>query len=372
MADPLCPGLYELLKLEFGDVAIANEGASLDAQPRWDPVLGRIEWDVQSAGEYYRVNCPYCTDDRKRLWFNHCYGQVDQETGRTANWMVVCYNEGCLQGNDRRAVENREDLEIRLFRRMQSRSRNDFLTVRPGRPEDNGPPPPAELPGEVVTLDLLSSGHPAVAYVAERGYDPYKLGRKYGVGFCARAFEYRQAQGRLIIPIVQDGVLVGWQGRFVGDTDFKRCNVQKYYNLPGMKRSKMLYNWDRARRGRVLVIVEGVTSVWTVGDAGMALLGKTFSAYQKARIESLAGEDDRPRLLVLMLDPDVEENYKGAQKLASAFGDILIPFAKRGGASLRVRLPKGKDPGNYSHEAIWDMIYATGDVQGVDVDGFLD
>jgi hypothetical protein len=73
-----------------------------------------------------------------------------------------------------------------------------------------------------------------------------------------------------------------------------------------------------------------------------------------------------------MLDPDVEENYKGAQKLASAFGDILIPFAKRGGASLRVRLPKGKDPGNYSHEAIWDMIYATGDVQGVDVDGFLD
>jgi hypothetical protein len=373
MDNPLVPGLYELLRQEFGDVGIANEGESAgDIHPRWDPVTGRLEWDLDNGGEYYKVSCPYCLDGRQRLWFHHLYGQLDEVTGDTANWLVVCYNEGCLQGSDRRARDNREDLEIRLFRRMGSHNRNVHLTVLPGKPADDGPPAPAYLPGEIVYLDDLPARHPAVAYMTHRGYDPVKLGIKYEVGVCTRSMDYPQARGRIIIPIIMDETLVGWQGRYIGDLDWKEANVRKYYNLPGMKRRKLLYNWDRFRRSRILVLVEGVTGVWAVGDAGAALLGKTISAPQKVLIHHLLTHDDRPRLLVLMLDPDVDNDYRSAQKLAMVFSDMRATFEKRGGAAFRVQLPPGTDPGDYAHDAIWERIYAAGDAHGVDVTAFLD
>lgn len=373
MAGPLCPGLYELLRLEFGEVGIANEGESAGAvTPRWDPYTGRVEWDISVAGEYYKVSCPYCLDGRQRLWFHHLYGQLDESTGHTANWLVVCYNEGCLQGQDRRARDNREDLELRLFRRALGRNRNTYLAILPGQTPDEGPPAPASLPGEIAYLDELPARHPAVAYLAGRGYDPVKLGIKHEVGVCTRSALYPQARGRIIVPIVMDDILVGWQGRYVGDLPWKDANVRKYYNLPGMKRRKLLYNWDRASRGRVLVLVEGVTGVWTVGDAGVALLGKTISAPQRVRVHDLLTRDPRPRLLVLLFDPDVEHDPRSAQKLAAVFSDMRVTFEKRGGRAFRVQLPPGTDPGDYPHDAIWEEIYTAGDAHGVDVADFID
>jgi len=64
---PLCPGLYDLLRREFGEVTIANEGEEIVATQRWNPVERRTELDMIQPGEYYRVNCPYCADGRKRL-----------------------------------------------------------------------------------------------------------------------------------------------------------------------------------------------------------------------------------------------------------------------------------------------------------------
>ena len=315
-------------------------------------------------------NCPYCGDGRQRLWFHYCYGQKDG-TGRTVNWLVNCYNEGCLSGHDRRAVENRQDLEIRLFNAEMSNSeRGLLLGLRPGRKTDDGPLTEIALPGKVTTLDQLPPDHEAVQYIEDRGYDAAKLGRKYGLCYCRKAFEFSQVQGRIIIPIEMDGQLVGWQARYVGELSWTACGVRKYYNLPGMKKRKMLYNWDRASKGRIVVVVEGVTGVWTVGDAATALLGKSITAYQMAKLARLATIDDQPRCLVLLLDPDADLDHKDKCRLDLAFGELKRTYGKTGGGAVRIHLPKGKDPGNFDHETIWDMIYTTGDAMGIDIAGF--
>jgi hypothetical protein len=374
MAGPLCPGLYELLRRAFGDVLIANEGEEVViGGRRWNANYGRAEWDIVQSGEYYRVNCPYCGDGRKRLWFHYCYGQLDDEDGgRIINWMVNCYNEGCLSGHDRRAVENRQDLEIRLFSaEMSTVERSRLLATQPGNRSDNEPLVEVILPGRVTRLDELPSSHEAVRYIEDRGYDAGKLGRKYGLCYCRKAFEFSQVQGRLIIPIEMDGQLVGWQARYVGELNWSACGVRKYYNLPGMKKRKMLYNWDRASQGRIIVVVEGVTGVWTVGDPTVALLGKSITAYQMNRLAHLTLRDDKPRCLVLMLDPDADQDYKERRRLDLAFTNLMNSYNKTGGAAVRVHLPKGKDPGNFDHETIWDMIYAAGDDVGVDIASFI-
>ena len=368
---PLCPGLYELLRREFGDIGIANEGDEfVPGERRYNAVADRMERDVIYAGEYYTANCPYCGDTRKRLWFNHTYGQRDED-GRIINWRVLCYNEGCLSGHDRRAVENREDLEIRLFNAEMSAAERSFnLTILPGKHGDDGPLVEVAMPGRVTTLDLLPPDHEAVEYIEDRGYDAPRLGRKYGVCHCRKAFDFSQAQGRIIIPIVMGGQMVGWQGRYVGELDWSACGVRKYYNLPGMKKRKMLYNWDRASQGGVVVVVEGVTSVWTLGDSATALLGKSITAHQMQKLVELPLIGERPRCLVLMLDPDADQDHKDRRRLDLAFSSLTNVYLKTGGATVRVHLPKGKDPGNFDHETIWDMIYNAGDAVGVDVAGF--
>jgi hypothetical protein len=76
------------------------------------------------------------------------------------------------------------------------------------------------------------------------------------------------------------------------------------------------------------------------------------------------------RCLVLMLDPDADQDHKERKRLDLAFGNLAASYAKTGGAAVRVHLPKGKDPGNFDRETIWDMIYTTGDAMGVDIAGF--
>jgi hypothetical protein len=368
---PLCPGLYELLRRAFGEITIANEGEEVVIASRhWNSVEKRMEWDIIQSGEYYRVNCPYCGDSRQRLWFHYCYGSLDDD-GRTINWLVNCYNEGCLSGRDRRAVENRQDLEIRLFRaEMSAGERNLLLATRPGNRSDEGPLVAVEMPGRVIRLDELSFDHQAVRYIEDRGYDAAKLGRKYGLCYCRKAFEFSQVQGRLVVPIEMEHQLVGWQARYIGELNWSACGVRKYYNLPGMKKRRILYNWDRASQGRIIVVVEGVTGVWTVGDAAVALLGKSITAHQMFRLASLTAYSSEPRCLVLMLDPDADQDYKEQRRLALAFTSLGNSYAKTGGAAVRVHLPHGKDPGNFDYETIWNLIYAAGDAKGIDIASF--
>jgi hypothetical protein len=128
-------------------------------------------------------------------------------------------------------------------------------------------------PGCMIPLDHLPSDHHAVMYLQRRGYDPVLLAEFWGVAYCAYS-AFKGLRGRLYVPISQNSILVGWQGRWPGDLDWDAKGISKYYTMPGLRKGQLLYNLDLARQQPLVVVCEGVTDVWSVGSAGVALFGK--------------------------------------------------------------------------------------------------
>lgn len=344
MFRPLCPELYGRLETVFGDVRISNPGEELvvQAAPRLlSPWSEDSHYEIISAGEYYLVDCPYCGDTRKRLEINHRWAKFPA--------LAHCFNEPCLTRPWRM-----DELRMRVL----GRARPFEQRVNPGTREAAtlGPVAP---PGRVLPLSALPPGHPACGYVRGRGFDPAYLAAQFGVGFCEAVDNPRHQLlvGRLYCPAVMRGELVGWQGRYLGDLDWKRAGLPKYFTMPGMPKRLTLYNYDRAARYPLVVVREGVTDVWATGPYAVALLGKSVTQWQ---IQLLAkGWAGKP--VVLGLDGGVDPTAD------PRFQDLKLAVEHMGGTLVVQRLPDDLDPGELSPEANWDFIYAACATAGVRV-----
>lgn len=333
---PLNEPLYHALKERFGSVIVANEGFGMNAVKMPHPITGRMTTVISAAGEYYRVCCPHCRDGRHRLWFNHFYGQGNQFTGRPETWLVICYNQHCIDSPGRR-----QQLEYMILGMRNRPARNQVLSIGSGLSSEPRQLAQVEPPGELVQLQYLPAEHPARLYLIARGYDPDYLGTAFNICYCQQASShYRPAQSRIVIPILMGGVLVGWQCRYVGDADWK--TVPKYYGRPNMPKKLMLYNVDVAEQMPFVVVVEGAPSVWKIGAPAVALLGKTLSAAQQMLLRKWSGKP-----VVLILDPDAREEMEG----------ILNELVRLGTSPIvPIYLPEGMDPGDLTHEANVNMI----------------
>jgi hypothetical protein len=338
---PLNPTLYRALLREFGKVLVADEGAEMVATYHRDPD-GRTRMSVVSAGEYYRINCPFCVDLRFRLWINHRWGVRDPRTGTRNRWLAICFNENCLASE-----ENRLDLIERTswYQRGAGAGR---VAVLAGRVVDAGQR--IALPRDFVPLDQLPKDHPARRYVRGRGFDPDRLARLWGVGFSEREAFCLSSVGRLVIPVYKphEGKFVcwGWQARAVVEEQWGR-----YFTAPGLKKSHLLYGLERAVKGAGPVLVcEGATDVWRAGGNAVALLGHYASEEQVCLLRKYF--PGRP--LAVALDPDAHADARAlVEKLRSArAGSLLNPD---GAPVALVPLLAGKDPGDCGHKELWAL-----------------
>jgi hypothetical protein len=327
---PLNPSLYAVLNQRFYHVTIADEGSAMIKSYclRYD---GSQMLRPHSAGEYYRINCPFCNDTRQRLWINHLWGVYDPETKTYNRWLAICYNEGCL--SDPENLEQLIHWTDHYYRR--ARARQVVVT------EGSAPPPgkPVALPPDFVCLHDLPQDHPAVQYVMERKFNPEELSKTWGIGFSLQACSWSPL-GRLLIPIFRGSKVAleyfGWQARALVPND-----DPKYYTAHGLKKSQVLYGLHRVTEKGPAIIVEGPTDAWRVGRNAIALLGKTASSEQLKLIrEHLVG-----RPLVVMLDSDAESEARHlVEQLASQRRRSLLRTD-----SARVvlaELPPGLDPGD--------------------------
>ncbi len=347
MSQPLNPLLYERLREEFGEVAISHPGVEASMTLTSD-MNGRQRLQMITSGEYYLASCPFCNDTRKRLWVNHRWGAPDDQTGTSNLWLAICYNEQCL------SIPGRpQELYERVYGFKNLKLRGQQIVILPGRVDD-GVLTKAELPGEVIKLeDLPLSSHPCT-YLKSRGYDPHELGREFNLSYCVNALpEYPTAHGRIVIPVMMNGDMVGWQCRYVGDVDWKLAKIPKYYNKPGMAGRLMLYNYDNALKSDHVVVCEGPSDVWTMGSSAVCLMGKNASP-QQLMLLSTGWEGGT---IIVLLDGDAE---KDSTKL---YNRIQEHFR---GATIRVTLPDGKDPGDFSREMMWEFISVEASRQGVD------
>ena len=341
----LCPELYARLLATCGSVVIANQGESMAHISAWDAGRRSYYTQVMHSGEYYRVNCPFCNDTKHRLWVNHMYNQPDA-SGRSMRFLATCYNEDCLSD-----FENWRRFNDALygFRNAADRRRQPFY-VRAGTVIETNPGP-AQMPGRCEPISSLYPEHPAVRYmVGDRRYTMAKLA-KYNISYCASALpQYREAQNRIVFPIFMEGILVGWQCRYIGSANWGV--TPKYYGLPGMRKRTMLYNFDNARDKPFVVVVEGPTDVHAIGDTAVAVMGKHLSRYQISRLVDTW--DLKP--IILIFDPDAREEMRASLNDLANIGRNPV---------VEVELPDGFDPGDYDQATIHNIIHARARERGV-------
>lgn len=344
--DPLNPTLYALLEHKFGEVRIANAGleAQFDLQP--DPLSpGKYQKRCFQSGEYYTICCPFCHDQGHRLWVNYRYGsEYREKTQRRSNThLAICYRRNCLSEPGR--SRQFEDLVFGQNKRFMPK-----MAIRAAI--EDAPPPVVESPGEIVPLTDLPADHPAVAYLVSRGFNPNELTTNFGVGVCVAPSKdrFRLVAGRIYIPVTYNTELVGWQARSAGEPKFG----PKYFNSPGMQKSRVLYNFDVASQQPLVVIVEGVPSVWRIGAPAVCLFGKTMSAWQRMTIATTWV--DKPVFLLLDNDAQTEIEQAVAQLCEHALK--IVP----------VLLPDSRDPADYSRAELHELLTSSAEAVGVAAD----
>jgi DNA primase len=135
--------------------------------------------------------------------------------------------------------------------------------------------------------------------------------------------------------------------------------MPKYYNSPGMQKSQVLYNYDRALDMPAVVVVEGVPSVWRIGRAAVCLFGKTLSAWQCNTLST--AWSGKP--VFFMLDNDAQIEIDSAVTELCRHGVNVVP----------VILPDSRDPADYSRAELRDILRAAAEAVEVKVDmSFMD
>lgn len=339
-SDPINPLLYRLLVHKFGSVKIANEGGAAYVQSLPDPLRpGRYMDRASSWGEYYCIRCPFCNDTANKLWVNHLYGADYAFNRRTHTYLAVCYKNGCLENRGNR--EQLEDMIFGTYRKTKAK-----FPLKPVSGEFVAQP--IAPPGAIDLLTMLPDNHPAITYLKSRDFDPAELEQRFGVGLCRTADTARVElmAGRIYIPIMQAGELLGWQGRATNDHQ-----RPKYFNAPDAKKSRLLYNYDVAAARPFVVLVEGVPSVWRIGCAAVCPFGKSLSHMQQEKI----ARTWRDKPIFVLFDFNAQADTEHA----------CLQLQQHKLRAVPVILPDERDPADYAREEIISLICATARAAGV-------
>lgn len=187
----------------------------------------------------------------------------------------------------------------------------------------------------------ISMGKSAVAkamqnYVKRRGFDIKTLS-KIGVGYCTTGNLF----GYLIIPFFYNGELRYYNARQVIGSGPRYNNPSK--DITGLGKEFLIFNYDALFMYRSIFICEGAINALTLGERGIALMGKAFSRYQVNQIIKSPCEH-----VIILLDPDAKEYaYKLGLELAH-FKKVKV-----------VILPEGKDVNDLGRSETLKLIYQT-------------
>jgi len=180
------------------------------------------------------------------------------------------------------------------------------------------------LPEDSRPLSLTSPAHAwPREWLRNRGVREH-LWKRFGLRYC----RVGKLRGRIVIPIREEGRLVGWQARTTGD------DIPKYLSMPGFRITDYLFNEDGIF-GEEVFLVEGVFDVFALPTRAAALFGAKISDAQVLRIRDRFSASHR---VWILMDGD-GAGRKAAEEI---FHRLIVPCPKTG----IIHLPEGKDPGD--------------------------
>lgn len=139
----------------------------------------------------------------------------------------------------------------------------------------------------------------ALEYLHDRDVTDYII-EKYGLYYCGTG----RYQGRVIIPVVMDHMIVSFQARTIYPNEKKR-----YDNPPGAVTSRCLFGYNLISKHVTtdrLVIVEGPFDVMAVNevDSSTAAVGCFGKSISEEQLDLLAKV--QPKKYILMFDSDAD------------------------------------------------------------------
>lgn len=276
----------------------------------------KISKEGQGYGvEEYRICCPFCSDKRFRLYINSSWISFD---GRHDNpGLIHCFN---TDGKQESCTDIEENVDM-LRRMVAGLGQNtvflgNFQDYRASEETNVSDNVKVKLPGECIDIAELDDNHPAISYLIYRDYDISLLSEKFGVKYCISPPDGMDiVRNRIIIPVTMRNKLVGWQARSINDYEFP-----KYFTMPGMKIKNCLYNYDNASKHDSVIVCEGVTDVWRVGDKAVATFGKSVSEYQLKMLV-------RWKYVIIFWDSDAkDESYNLSKKLSKYTTTYVLTY----------------------------------------------
>ena len=172
-------------------------------------------------------------------------------------------------------------------------------------------------------------------YLTERGFNPILLKSKYQIASIPKFGEYAD---RIYIPVIENGKVISFTARALNEKPkYKHCSDQRsVVPIP-----ETLYGLDNCIFTHV-VLCEGVTDVWRLGENAVAMYGKALSDKQLLKLMK------RFKNIFIALDPDaqdkVEQIYQKIRPYRNAYKVFL----------------KDKDPGEFNPTEIsvfWNLIH---------------
>lgn len=174
-----------------------------------------------------------------------------------------------------------------------------------------------------ITVELPSTATTVSEYFQSRGFSKSVLD----------AFGVRDCSGlkRSIIPIWQNGALVGYMGRAMHE-----WVKPKFLFNEGFVKTRYLYNYDTALPNATfgtMILVEGQGDVWRLWEAGyknaVGLFGKDISEDQKSLL--LTGNITK---LIVLLDND-QAGREAKMDIQRKFGRLFtLEFPKTTGSDI--------------------------------------
>ena len=339
--------LFRALNKLYG-AEVTNEGESgtyerkVTLKPNGDQYVNYVVVPGGGYGEQYRMNCPFCSDDRRRYYVTYLFGIRDPESGRRNYGNTRCFNTECQT-----EFSNLRDLydEVKLAGLDEYSASQPDVTFSAESSTFDSLMGVAARPGLCIPLldiPVTDTGYAAVRYLRDtRGFDIEMLARHYGVEFLQTSYTYRSLSGRIFTPFYRDGVMVAWTARVV--PGLCESDIPHWHSAGGL--GGLLYGLGGAMRSRVAVVVEGPADRWAIGRPGVALLSKSLGSQKLGRL--LAGlHNSSVEAVVILLDPDQPEKERHRPHQIKVATETLR--SRWGGLVLPVYLPQGqnRDPGN--------------------------
>lgn len=321
----------------------------------FERILTHYKVELKAKGDQWQGFCPLPTHEGKR--------RSPSFSANITKGIWQCFGCGA-KGNLIEFATRMEELnpdDAVDFRKAAIFLKQTFLCG-----DDVQPQPPARAPKEPAKeedkaapvivnapldfeLKALDFSHP---YLRERGFTESTI-QYFELGYCNRGL----MKGRIVIPLHDLwGKLIGYAGRIVDDgainEDMPRYLFPSHRERNGARyefhKSEFLYNGHRVKGATDLVLVEGFTAVWWLGEADIenvvALMGASCSEAQAKLIQALVPEDGRVWVL-----PDGDQ---AGERMAESALKLISPhrFVRW------VKVEDGKQPTDLSAEELQKLL----------------